>query len=64
MKKEDTYKDILPTAVEVEVEPTQEVLDIDGLDKINESFGKGVNKRKMLVTKGITLKELVKAINE
>ena len=64
LAKIDTYKDISPTPVEVNTEDVVDVLTEEAVDKINEGFGKGVNTRKMLVTKGITLKELVQAIDE
>lgn len=64
MDNKITFKDILPTAIEVEVEPTNEILEQESLTKINEGFGKGTTKRKMLVTKGMSLKDLVKAIDD
>lgn len=39
---------------EFEVPPYSE----DEFELLTKTFGKGVNKRKMLVTKGITLKDL------
>ena len=64
MSKKDTFKDISPTPLEVEVEPPSPILDEAALENLDGGFGKGISARKMLVTKGVTLKQLVEAVDD
>ena len=44
--------------VDFDTEGPESELTLEALEKHEETFGKGVKRRKMLVSKGVTLKEL------
>ena len=56
----DPHRSDDPEVVDIEKEDPTPVLEESAILALEESFGKGTTKRKMLVTKGVTLSQLHK----
>lgn len=55
---EEINKSLDWEVVDFDTEGPESEMTLEALEKLEETFGKGSKRRKMLVSKGITLKEL------
>ena len=51
---------LVPNVVDIDEEDVNPVLDEEGLEQLNTNFGKGINKRRILVGPAHTLKSIKK----
>lgn len=53
------YREVDVPALDIDKDGPSEELDVVCFERLSDGFGQGVSKRKILVTKGVTLKQLV-----